>query len=115
MRCSNARRQTSTGTRPIASPFKDQRGTGRCPGPRWFSEDSAIIDFGDEVCIISSDPITGAVAGSGACGPCVLQRCGCLWGSPVGIQVVLLLPEHIEEEQIGEIMTDIQHAWQGLE
>lgn len=74
-----------------------------------LGEDSAIIDFGQEVCIISSDPITGAVTGIGelavhvACND--VAACG---GSPVGIQVVLLLPEHIEEEQIGEIMTDIQ-------
>ena len=30
-----------------------------------LGEDCAVIDFGDEVCIISSDPITGAVAGIG--------------------------------------------------
>ncbi|KLU40703.1 MAG: hypothetical protein AA931_03930 [Peptococcaceae bacterium 1109] len=80
-----------------------------------LGEDSAIIDFGDEVCIISSDPITGAVAGIGELAVHVscndVAACG---GNPVGIQVVLLLPEHIEEEQIGEIMTDIQHAAAGL-
>ncbi|HHY09949.1 MAG TPA: AIR synthase, partial [Firmicutes bacterium] len=30
-----------------------------------LGEDSAVIDFGDEVCLISTDPITGAVEGIG--------------------------------------------------
>ncbi|NLM55420.1 MAG: AIR synthase [Firmicutes bacterium] len=76
-----------------------------------LGEDCAIIDFGEEVCIISSDPITGAVSGIGelavnvACND--IAACG---GSPVGIQVVLLLPEEVSEEQIGEIMADIQRT-----
>lgn len=80
-----------------------------------LGEDCAVIDFGDEVCIISSDPITGAVTGIGtlavhvACND--VAACG---GSPVGIQVVLLLPESITEEQIQEIMIDIQTTAAGL-
>ena len=36
-------------------------------------EDSAVIDFGDEVCVISSDPITGAGGSLGSWRPCFLQ------------------------------------------
>lgn len=80
-----------------------------------LGEDCAVIDFGDEVCIISSDPITGAVAGIGELAVHVscndVAACG---GSPVGIQVVLLLPEDITEAQIQEIMIDIQTTAAGL-
>src|SRR5690554_5288046 len=74
-----------------------------------LGEDCAVIDFGDEVCIVSSDPITGAVAGIGELAVHVsCNDVAASGGSPVGIQVVLLLPEDITEEQIAEIMGDIQ-------
>ena len=73
-----------------------------------LGEDCAAIDFGDEVCLVSSDPITGAVEGIGelavhvACNDIAANG-----GTPVGVQIVLLLPEHIEQEQIHTIMEDI--------
>ncbi|HHU61432.1 MAG: AIR synthase family protein [Bacillota bacterium] len=74
-----------------------------------LGEDCAVIDFGDQVCLISSDPITGAFEGIGelavhvACNDIAANG-----GSPIGVQIVLLLPEHIHEGKITEIMTDIQ-------
>lgn len=76
-----------------------------------LGEDSAVIDFGDEVCLISSDPITGAVAGMGkiavhvACNDIAANG-----GAPIGVQVVLLLPVDVEEAEIKEIMKDVQSA-----
>lgn len=76
-----------------------------------LGEDCAAIDFGDEVCLVSSDPITGAVEGIGelavhvACNDIAANG-----GTPVGVQIVLLLPEHIEQEQIHTIMEDIHRT-----
>lgn len=73
-----------------------------------LGEDCAVLDFGDEVCLVTSDPITGAVEGIGELA--VHVACNDLaanGGTPVGVQIVLLLPEHIKEEQIHAIMQDI--------
>ncbi len=81
-----------------------------------LGEDCAVIDFGDEVCLISSDPITGAAAGVGelavhvACNDIAANG-----GTPIGVQIVLLAPVHIKEVQIKEIMADIQTTAAALE
>lgn len=80
-----------------------------------LGEDCAVIDFGDEVCLVSSDPITGAVEGIGELA--VHVSCNDIaanGGTPVGVQIVLLLPEHIKQEQIHVIMEDIQRTAAGL-
>jgi hydrogenase maturation factor len=80
-----------------------------------LGEDCAVIDFGDEVCLVTSDPITGAVEGIGelavhvACNDIAANG-----GTPVGVQVVLLLPEHTREEEIHQIMEEIQVTTAGL-
>jgi hydrogenase expression/formation protein HypE len=76
-----------------------------------LGEDCAVIDFGDEVCLVTSDPITGALEGMGELA--VHVACNDLaanGGTPVGVQVVLLLPEQTSLEQIHRIMEDIQHT-----
>jgi hydrogenase expression/formation protein HypE len=76
-----------------------------------LGEDSAVIDFGDEVCLISTDPITGAVQGIGELA--VHVSCNDIaanGGTPIGVQIMLLLPESIEEAQIVTIMEDIQRT-----
>lgn len=81
-----------------------------------LGEDCAVIDFGDEVCLVTSDPITGAVEGIGELA--VHVACNDLaanGGTPVGVQVVLLLPEGTEEGQIRRIMEDIQRTAAALE
>ncbi|ACL70872.1 AIR synthase family protein [Halothermothrix orenii] len=81
-----------------------------------IGEDSAVVDFGDEVLVISSDPITGAVNKAGylavhvACND--LASCG---ARPVGIQVVLLLPPATEEIMVGNIMEEITRAAASIE
>lgn len=81
-----------------------------------LGEDCSVIDFGDEVCIVTSDPITGATEGVGELA--VHVACNDLaanGGTPVGVQIVLLLPEQSREEQIRHIMEDIQQAAASLE
>lgn len=75
-----------------------------------LGEDCAVIDFGEEVCLITSDPITGAVQGLGELA--VHVACNDLaanGGTPVGVQVVLLVPEGTKAEYIRQVMEDI-HA-----
>lgn len=76
-----------------------------------IGEDSAIIDFGEYVCVVSTDPITGAAKGLGRLA--VYVSCNDLASNgaePVGVQVVLLLPEGIAEERIQEIMQEVDQG-----
>lgn len=73
-----------------------------------LGEDSAIVDFGDEVCIVSTDPITGAAEGIGELA--VHISCNDIaanGGHPVGVQVLLLLPEGTVDATIAHIMEEI--------
>ncbi len=73
-----------------------------------LGEDSAVVDFGDEVLAISSDPITGAGKQAGYLA--VQVACNDLAATgaePIGIQVVLLLPPDIEDEEISQLMGEI--------
>ncbi|MFW6306643.1 MAG: AIR synthase family protein [Bacillota bacterium] len=73
-----------------------------------LGEDSAVVDLGDSLLVISSDPITGANNDSGyiavhvACND--LAAAG---AEPVGIQVILLLPEEMKESDIAKLMDEI--------
>lgn len=81
-----------------------------------IGEDCAVIDFGDEVCLVTSDPITGAVEGLGELA--VHVACNDLaanGGRPVGIQVVLLAPEGTSPESIRRVMEDIHRTAAKLE
>ena len=76
-----------------------------------LGEDSAVIDFGDEVCVISTDPITGATRRLGWLA--VHVSCNDIAANgaePVGIQVALLLPEGTTDEFISELMADMDAA-----
>lgn len=80
-----------------------------------IGEDSAVIDFGEMVCVISTDPITGASKGMGRLA--VHISCNDLAANgaePVGVQLVLLLPEAITEERIKEIMQEVDQGAQEL-
>jgi hydrogenase expression/formation protein HypE len=74
-------------------------------------EDSAVVDFGDEVCVISSDPITGAGTRLGELAVHVsCNDVAANGASPVGVQVVLLLPESYPEQELAVLMEDIDKA-----
>lgn len=80
-----------------------------------IGEDSAVIDFGEEVCVVSTDPITGAQDGVGALA--VHISCNDIASNgaqPVGIQASLLLPLGVEPLQIRSIMKEIAAAANGL-
>ncbi|MBO8141747.1 MAG: AIR synthase [Firmicutes bacterium] len=70
--------------------------------------DSAVVDFGQEVCVVSSDPITGAAKGAGRLAVLVatndVAACG---AAPVGVQAVLLLAEGAKDAELEELMADI--------
>ncbi len=76
-----------------------------------IGEDSAVIDFGELVCVISTDPITGASKGIGRLA--VHVSCNDLASNgaePVGVQLVMLLPEDIAEDRIREIMQEVDQG-----
>src|SRR5690554_6432699 len=72
-----------------------------------IGEDAAVLDFGGEVCLVSSDPITGAGKGAGRLA--VHISCNDIaagGGTPVDVQVVLLLPEETKPENIATLMDE---------
>lgn len=78
-------------------------------------EDCAVVDFGDIVCVISTDPITGATKGIGRLA--VHISCNDLAATgaePVGIQLVLLLPDGISEDGIQKIMEEVDQGAEEL-
>ncbi len=76
--------------------------------PAGPGEDSAVIDLGDYLLVVSSDPITGAEKNAGflavniACND--IAAAG---AEPFGIQVVLLLPPSLSEERSENLMEEI--------
>jgi len=76
-----------------------------------IGEDAAVIGFGDEVCVVSSDPITGAAGEMGRLAVHVACNDIAAAGArPIAIQVVLLLPERITARQLEKIMHDVHTA-----
>ena len=76
--------------------------------PAGPGEDSSVIDLGDYLLVVSSDPITGAEKNAGylavnvACND--LAAAG---AEPFGIQVVLLLPPSLGEERAESLMEEL--------
>ena len=81
-----------------------------------FGEDAAAVAFGDEVCVLSSDPITGAGANAGwyavhvAC-----NDIAAMGARPVGVLATLLFPEGASEDDVARIVRDIHRAAVELE
>ncbi|MGM0410627.1 MAG: AIR synthase family protein [Bacillota bacterium] len=76
-----------------------------------IGEDSAVVDFGENSLVISSDPITGAADNAGYLA--VNVACNDLISNgaiPVGIEVVLLLPEQFTEENTISLMEEIDQS-----
>lgn len=76
-----------------------------------FGEDCSIIDFGDHVAVVSSDPITGADKNSGYLSVFVccndIAACG---AEPIGILVTLLLPPNTGDDTLKVLMESIHSA-----
>ncbi|WP_018248551.1 AIR synthase family protein [Orenia marismortui] len=81
-----------------------------------IGEDSAVIDFGEFVAVMSTDPITGVKEGMGnlavnvACNDIAANG-----AKAIGIQQALLVPPSTSEEEIIAIIKDINQAAQKLE
>jgi hydrogenase expression/formation protein HypE len=73
-----------------------------------IGEDCSAIDFGNEVCVISSDPITGTEKEIGRIA--VHVACNDIAASgaePVGIMVTLLIPPDATMASVEQIMKDL--------
>jgi hydrogenase expression/formation protein HypE len=72
-----------------------------------IGEDCAAIDFGSYACVLSTDPITGAVKGAGTLAIHIscndVATCGV---RPVGIMVTILAPTTATEEDISKVMEE---------
>lgn len=78
-------------------------------------EDSAVLDPGGRLVVVSSDPITGASAGMGRLGVHVAcNDLAAMGAEPVGVQVVLLLPEGTDEGALADLAEEIAGACEGL-
>ncbi len=76
-----------------------------------IGEDSAVVDFGDESLVISSDPITGAAENAGYLAVNVACNDIASTGAvPVGIEVVLLLPTNFPEQKTISLMKKIDQS-----
>lgn len=79
-------------------------------GPR-IGEDAAIIDFGDKVLVVHSDPITGAVENIGWLAVNVCANDVATRGvRPLWILAVLLLPKDFNSTQLKNIVSQIGEA-----
>ncbi|MEF9935549.1 MAG: AIR synthase family protein [Clostridium sp.] len=73
-----------------------------------IGEDCSIIDFGEEKCVITTDPITGATSEIGALS--VHISCNDIASAgvrPIGVMVTILAPVDSTVEDIKKVMDDI--------
>jgi hydrogenase maturation factor len=81
-----------------------------------FGEDCAAIDFGEEVAVLTTDPITGADADLGWYAVCVATNDLAAAGAePVALTLTLLLAPERAAEDLARIMRDASAAAQTLE
>lgn len=76
-----------------------------------IGEDNAIIDFGDEVCVMSTDPITGTTKHIGRLS--IYISCNDVASSgaePIGVLLTILAPPSVTEEDIETIMNEAGEA-----
>lgn len=72
-----------------------------------IGEDCCALNFGDNICVMSTDPITGAVNDIGKLAVNINSNdIASAGGEPIGILVTALLPPTITEWEIARIMED---------
>jgi hydrogenase maturation factor len=80
-----------------------------------IGEDAAVVDFGGELVVLSSDPITGAAGNAGwlavhvAC-----NDVGAMGARPTGVLVTLLLPPEDAVGHLDRITSDVDRACRDL-
>lgn len=73
-----------------------------------IGEDCSALKLGDNICLLSTDPITGAVEDIGKLAIHInTNDIASSGGEPIGIMVTALLPTFITEEEIGKIILDL--------
>ena len=80
-----------------------------------IGEDSAVLDLSGDLCVVSTDPITGAAAGAGRLA--VLVSCNDVATSgaePVGLLLTILAPVGTELREIADIMESASQAAEQL-
>lgn len=76
--------------------------------PAGVGEDSSVINFGDYLLVVSSDPITGAEKNAGYLAVNVAcNDIAAAGAEPFGIQVMLLLPPNLGEDAAENLMKEI--------
>ncbi len=80
-----------------------------------IGEDCAVVDFNNELCLISTDPITGATKDVGYLAVHVnANDIAASGGEPVGIVVTVLLPLGLGKDNLFEIMDGVYKASEEL-
>jgi hydrogenase expression/formation protein HypE len=81
-----------------------------------LGEDAAAVAYGGEVCVLSSDPITGAGAAAGWYAVHVsCNDIAAMGARPVGVLATLIFPPTAEEAEVAQVMSDIHRAALELE
>lgn len=76
-----------------------------------IGEDCSSIDFGEYVCVVSSDPITGATENIGSLSVNVsVNDIASNGAEPVGIMMTLLVPPGTTENEIEKVIKDASDA-----
>ncbi len=71
-------------------------------------EDCSALDMGDNISLLSTDPITGAVEDIGRLAVLInTNDIASSGGEPVGMTVTALLPPSVTREEISKIITDL--------
>ncbi len=79
--------------------------------PPGIGLDCSVVDIGDSLAVLSSDPITGSADKLGAIAVHVCCNDAAAAGAdPVGIMTTLLLPPHVTEADIDRIAADVARA-----
>lgn len=80
-----------------------------------IGEDCAVLDFGEYECVLSTDPITGAISEIGRLA--IHISCNDIASNgvePLGILLAVMLPEGTTEDQIQEMMRQAGEASEEL-
>lgn len=80
-----------------------------------IGEDCGVVDFDGNVCVVSSDPITGAVNEVGRLAVHVscndIASCG---AEPIGLVLTVLVPPYAEKEDIKTVMDQVNETAESL-
>jgi len=77
--------------------------------------DAAVVDLGGDLCVLASDPITGAVEGAGRLAVQVsCNDVAAMGAEPVGVLATVLLPEGSGPEDVERLMQEISRQAQAL-